>query len=72
MAVAGFASGGLGWKAVASAAEAGWIYWFHSASYPAVLLWAFAKNEASDMSAAQLAQARKAADSLRGAFGGEQ
>lgn len=29
------------------------IYWFHSAGFPAVLLWVFAKNEASDLTAAQ-------------------
>lgn len=25
------------------------IYWFYNLSFPAVLLWAFAKNEASDL-----------------------
>ena len=29
------------------------IYWYHSASYPAVLLWMFAKNEADDLTAEQ-------------------
>ncbi len=29
------------------------IYWFHSLDYPAVLLWIYAKNEVSDLSAAQ-------------------
>lgn len=29
------------------------IYWFHSETYPAVLLWVFAKNEADDLTAAQ-------------------
>lgn len=29
------------------------IYWFHSAGFPAVLLWVFAKNEASDLTATQ-------------------
>jgi len=29
------------------------IYWFHSDDFPAVLLWAFAKNEASDLTASQ-------------------
>ena len=28
------------------------IYWFHSIGYPAVLLWVFVKNEASDLTAA--------------------
>lgn len=31
------------------------IYWFHSDDFPAVLLWAFAKNEASDLTASQKA-----------------
>ncbi|GHE80517.1 hypothetical protein GCM10019059_43410 [Camelimonas fluminis] len=31
------------------------IYWFHSDGFPAVLLWAFAKNEASDLTASQKA-----------------
>jgi hypothetical protein len=29
------------------------IYWYYNAGYPAILMWAFAKNEASDLSAAQ-------------------
>jgi RelE toxin of RelE / RelB toxin-antitoxin system len=29
------------------------IYWYYNAGYPAILLWAFAKNEASDLSPAQ-------------------
>ena len=29
------------------------IYWFHSESYPAVLLWVFAKNEAADLTSGQ-------------------
>jgi len=29
------------------------IYWFHSERYPAALLWVFAKNEASDLTADQ-------------------
>jgi hypothetical protein len=32
------------------------IYWFHSESYPAVLLWVFAKNDASDLTADQRRQ----------------
>src|SRR5712692_9878846 len=32
------------------------IYWFHSEGFPAVLLWAFAKNEASDLTANQRKQ----------------
>jgi hypothetical protein len=29
------------------------VYWYYNAGYPAILVWAFAKNEASDLSAAQ-------------------
>jgi RelE toxin of RelE / RelB toxin-antitoxin system len=29
------------------------IYWYYNEGYPAILMWAFAKNEASDLSAAQ-------------------
>ncbi len=29
------------------------IYWFHNEGYPAVLMWAFAKNEAADLISAQ-------------------
>ena len=29
------------------------IYWFYNEGYPVILLWAFAKNEASDLSPAQ-------------------
>ena len=29
------------------------IYWFHNEGYPAVLMWAFAKNEAADLTSAQ-------------------
>jgi RelE toxin of RelE / RelB toxin-antitoxin system len=25
------------------------IYWYYNAGYPAILMWAFAKNEASDL-----------------------
>lgn len=45
------------------------VYWFHSSSYPAVLLWAFAKNEASDMSASQLKRVKAVADALLEEFG---
>lgn len=40
------------------------IYWFHSNSFPAVLLWVFAKNEASDLTRAQLAGLAKLANGL--------
>ena len=26
------------------------IYWYYNEGYPAILMWAFAKNEASDLS----------------------
>lgn len=29
------------------------IYWYYNAGYPAILMWAFAKNEAADFSPAQ-------------------
>ncbi len=29
------------------------IYWYHNEGYPAVLMWAFAKNEAADLTSAQ-------------------
>ena len=45
------------------------IYWFHSERYPAVLLWAFAKNEASDLSGEQRARLMKVADDLLADFG---
>ena len=45
------------------------VYWFHSHSYPAVLLWAFAKNEASDMSASQQKRVKVVADALLEEFG---
>ena len=32
----------------------GWlIYWYYNEGYPAILMWAFAKNEASDLSSSQ-------------------
>ena len=45
------------------------MYWFHSREYPVVLLWAFAKNEASDLNASQLRQVKAAADTLLAEFG---
>jgi hypothetical protein len=45
------------------------VYWFHSFRYPAVLLWAFAKNEASDMSASQRERVKAVADTLLAEFG---
>ena len=29
------------------------IYWYYNTGYPAILMWAFAKNEASDLTSAQ-------------------
>jgi hypothetical protein len=40
------------------------IYWYHNTEYPAVLLWAFAKNETSDVSPGQLARLKQVADNL--------
>lgn len=46
------------------------IYWFHSERYPAVLLWAFAKNEADDLTAAQRTLLAREAQKLLEDFGG--
>ena len=46
------------------------IYWFHSLGYPAVLLWVFAKNEASDLTAAQKKLLAAEAAGLLNDFGG--
>jgi hypothetical protein len=48
------------------------VYWFHSGRFPAVLLWAFAKNEAADLNPAQLARIARIADSLKAELGGTQ
>lgn len=47
------------------------IYWYHSPGYPAVLLWMFAKNEADDLTAAQLKRLIAEADGLIEDFGGK-
>ena len=47
------------------------IYWYHSPSYPAVLLWVFAKNEADNLTAAQLKRLVGEADWLIEDFGGK-
>jgi len=46
------------------------IYWFHSEGYPAVLLWAFAKNEAADLTAGQRSRLIAVANALLDDFGG--
>jgi hypothetical protein len=46
------------------------IYWFHSAAYPAVLLWAFAKNEADDLTAEQRKVLARESQRLLEDFGG--
>ena len=46
------------------------IYWYQSPGYPAVLLWAFAKNEADNLSAAQLKRLVGEAEWLITDFGG--
>lgn len=47
------------------------IYWFHSLGYPAVLLWVFAKNEASDLTTAQRKLLSAQAAGLLEDFGGK-
>ena len=47
------------------------IYWFHSARFPAALLWVFAKNEAADLTKDQEATLVKFASSLLRDLGGE-
>jgi hypothetical protein len=44
------------------------VYWFHSNGYPAVLLWAFAKNEAADLSHEQRSRVMAVADGLLNDF----
>lgn len=46
------------------------IYWYHSPGYPAVLLWVFAKNEADNLTAAQLKRLVDEGDGLIDDFGG--
>ena len=45
------------------------IYWYYNDGFPAVLLWAFAKNEASDLTKQQLSLLAKAAEGLLEDFG---
>lgn len=47
------------------------IYWYHSPGYPAVLLWVFAKNEADNLTSAQLKRLAGEADRLIEDFGGK-
>jgi hypothetical protein len=47
------------------------IYWYHSPGFPAVLLWVFAKNEADDLTAAQLKRLVGEAEWLTHDFGGK-
>jgi hypothetical protein len=44
------------------------IYWFHSESFPVVLLAMFAKNEASDLTAAERVALSKVAAQLQNDF----
>jgi hypothetical protein len=46
------------------------IYWYHSPGFPVVLLWVFAKNEADNLTAAQLKRLVSEADWLIEDFGG--
>jgi hypothetical protein len=45
------------------------IYWFHSAGFPAVLLWVFAKNEADDLTSPQRQALANATRDLLSDFG---
>ena len=47
------------------------IYWYHSPGFPAVLLWVFTKNEAANLTAAQLKRLVGEADWLVEDFGGK-
>jgi hypothetical protein len=44
------------------------IYWFYNEGYPAILMWAFAKNEASDLSPTQKKQLTTVADTFTTQF----
>jgi hypothetical protein len=46
------------------------IYWFHSDSFPAVLLWVFAKNEAADLTNDQRTRLAAVANAILTDFGG--
>jgi hypothetical protein len=46
------------------------IYWYYSPGFPAVPLWVFAKNEADDLTAAQLKRLINETDGLIDDFGG--
>lgn len=45
------------------------IYWYHSPGHPAALLWVFAKNAASDLTAEQYRKLAAAMDQLFEDFG---
>jgi hypothetical protein len=47
------------------------IYWFYNKGYPAVLLWAFAKNEASDLTTSQRKQLAQVTESFLNDFGSD-
>ena len=47
------------------------IYWYHSERFPVVLLWMFAKNEASDLTPEQRKQLVRQTERLVNEFGGE-
>jgi hypothetical protein len=44
------------------------IYWFYNEGYPAILLWAFAKNEADDLSPSQRKQLVSASEAFTRQF----
>ena len=48
------------------------VYWFYTRNFPVVLLFAFAKNEQSDLSAADLKVLKAVTDNLFKDFGGLQ
>lgn len=44
------------------------IYWYYNEGYPAVLMWAFAKNEADDLSPSQKKQLVSASEAFTRQF----
>ena len=44
------------------------VYWYYNEGYPAILLWVFAKNEASDLSSGQKKQLVSASEAFTRQF----
>lgn len=44
------------------------VYWYYNEGYPAILLWAFAKNEADDLSPTQKKQLASASEAFTRQF----